>query len=144
MAKALSPMAHPLYLTVDERTLFDALPAKLKEGWEVKEEKGTYQDDDMKRMLRMTFVRLQDPALKQLQVKLKSVKNEQELVELGKTVDFSSASEEDLAELFFAMGAKDMTRLLRMKMHSAQMDDDLDGIAALSGIRHTFYESVPA
>jgi len=144
MAKALSPMAHPLYLTTDERTLFDALPAKLKEGWEVKEEKGTYQDDDMKRMLRMTFVRLQDPALKQLQVKLKSVKNEQELVELGKTVDFSSASEEDLAELFFAMGAENMTLVIRMQLAEVRSDSDLDAVSMLSNVRHVFYNSVPA
>jgi len=73
MAKALSPMAHPLYLTTDERTLFDALPAKLKEGWEVKEEKGTYQDDDMKRMLRMTFLKVRLPLLQKIREKMKNV-----------------------------------------------------------------------
>lgn len=143
MAKAKSAMAHPLYLTADERKLFDALPEKLKEGWEVREERGEYEDSDMKRMLRLSFVRLKDPKLKQLQAKLKNVKDENELAELGRSADFFSAPEEDLAELFFAMGAMDMARLLRMKMSSAGTDADLDGIAALSGIRHAFYESVP-
>lgn len=144
MAKAKSAMAHPLHLTADEKKLFDKLPASLKEGWEVKEERGEYEDSEMKRMLRMTFVRLKDPALKQLQEKLKNVKDQNEVLRIARTADFSGASQEDLEELFFAMGSDNMGMVIRLQLADARSDDDLDAVSMLSNVRHIFCNTVPA
>ena len=134
-------MTHPLHLTKDEQKLFDALPAKLKEGWEVKEENGKYEDTDKKRMLRIAFVKVSDPRLKNFQQKASAAKTPEELFELAQSINLAEVSSADLAELFFAMGSGGLTTLVSASLSGVKIDQDLNGIAFLSTIRNEFYRS---
>ena len=140
-AKAAHPMAHPLYLTADERKLFDALPAKLKEGWEVKEEEGKYEDTDKKRMLRMAFLRVEDPKLKEFKAKAATAKSPEELLKFSQTINLAKVPSGDLSELFFALGPEGLLIFIRNSLSNAKIDQDLDGIAFLSAVRNEFYKS---
>ena len=143
MAKAAARMAHPLYLTAEERKLFDSLPEKLREGWIIKEEKGTYQETEQKRMLRLTFLNLHDPQLRAFQDKAKNARTHEEFLKLIEKVDLRKASQEDLAELFFGLGSEGMSVVIQSLLPLAKTDEDLNGISFISTIRNGFYETAP-
>ena len=58
-----------LSLTAEEQKMFDGLPDKLKEGWEVQEERGSYQDSPEKLSTRLALLRVHDPKLLEFQKK---------------------------------------------------------------------------
>lgn len=141
MAKAKSAMAHPLHLTADERKLFDALPEKLKEGWEVREEKMKCNDSAEQRVLRAMFLRLEHPLFRELQKKAKECANEQEFMNLCTKIDITKVSYSDLAELFFVLGPEQMSHVVSRLFREADSDDDLNSVAALTVLRHVLLES---
>lgn len=141
MAKAKKSMAHPLYLTADERKLFDVLPEKLKEGWEVKGEKGRIKDSPQQRVLRAMFLHVEHPSLRELQQKAKQGLSDKEFVNLCRKIDLNKVPQTDLAELFFVVGSEGMSVFTSVLLQQAKNDDDLDSIAALSAVRRAFIES---
>ena len=143
MSRSTKHMAHPLHLTVDEKKLFAKLPENLREGWEVKEEKGEYEDTDKKKMLRMAFLNLTDPKLQDFQKKAQHAKSADELIALTKTLTLTAMLPEDLRELLFAMGSDGMTGLLAVLLTQAQTDEDLDAISFISSIRELFFKAAP-
>lgn len=110
----------------------------------MKEERGTYQDDEKTQMIRMGFTRLHDHKLRAFYSKSPSVKTQEEFLELAKKVNFDDVPKEDLIELFFAMGADGMSVLIYSMLPRAKTDADLDCVAYLSALRNGFYSSVPA
>ncbi len=138
-------MAHPLYLTATEKILFEKLPEALREGWEVKEEKGKYKDDEKKRVLRATFSNIQTPALRDLGEKVKTSNSSDFILHLVRTLDISKVSTNDLTEMFFVLGPDGMALMLNELLSQANTDEDLNAASFVSDIRHTFFTSaVPA
>ncbi len=134
-------MSHPLYLTADEKKLFAKLPEDLREGWEVKDEKGKYKDTEKKRMLRLTFMKLTSPELRKFQNAAQKASSIEKLMQLIQSVDLLKSSEDDLIELFFALGPVGMGFIVSTLLTEAKTDQDIDGVALISGIRHSFHNS---
>src|SRR3989338_1997973 len=68
------PMAHPLYLTAQEQKVFEKLPAKLREGWKVEEEKLNAYETPRQLKIRREIFRKKDSKFLKLVKDLEKVK----------------------------------------------------------------------
>ncbi|MEK7218892.1 MAG: hypothetical protein AAB728_05515 [Patescibacteria group bacterium] len=134
-------MAAPLWLTAAERTIFDALPAPLQDGWELKEETLAFTDTAERRTARLSLVRLHDQKLLALRDKVQKATSPEDVASLLAEIDLRDVTEGDLAELFFALGPDALTRLITPLLREAKTDGDLDDLASLLTIRHSLLES---
>src|SRR3989339_1049927 len=100
-----------LSLTAEEKKIFDGLPAPVREGWEVQEEKGSYQDSQEKLSTRLALLKVHDPKLVDFQKKAAGMSAEQ-LSELIAKTDLTGVADADLAQLSFAVGPTILTRLI--------------------------------
>lgn len=134
-------MSTPLWLTADEQTVFAAFSPELRDGWEVQEETQTFADTSDRRAARLGLVRLHDPALLALRDKAKEASSPEALAALLAEMDVHDVSEDDLAELFFALGPDALTGLVVPLLREAKTDGDLDDVASLLLIRHSLLAS---
>ena len=128
---------NPLFLLREEQAAFEALSSDLREGWEVEMETATYEDSVEKQIMRLSILRLHDPTLKELRDKAQSAGSVEEVATLLQDFDLKDVDEDDLAELFFAMGPTILSQLIASLLASAKTDDDIEGITALTTIRHS-------
>ena len=133
-------MTHPLYLTADEMTMFEKLPANVKEGWELEEEKMTFQDSEEKWALRRQLVRFQDPRLKKLQEKLKKLTGK-DLAPLIEETDLSKLGKDDFISLCYAMGPAVLSIIMQKILGLSTSDDDLQIVSGFSDVRHALLHS---
>jgi len=126
-----------LYLTGDERKLFEALPAKIKEGWTVAEEALRYEDTPAKRTTRLHLTKLDDPFLKSFVEEALQLRTPDALGKKILDTDLSGVSEGDLAELFFAMGPEPLCTIIPQLLGSVRSDSDIEDLVALTTIRHS-------
>jgi len=134
-------MPTPLWLTAEERTFFMTLPAELRDGWELQAETQTFTDTSERRAARLGLVRLHDPALLALRDKAKEASSPEALAALLAEMDLHDVTEDDLAELFFALGPDALTGLIAPLLRAAKTDGDLDDVASLLLIRHSLLAS---
>ena len=124
-----------LHLTTDERRAFDALPAALREGWETVEETGTAYESDEALRIRAYMSSLGD---------LPHVKAILDEARAGRITDLSGLQdipERHQKELFFTIGATGLSFIIAGSLKTATTDDDIEGIAWLSKIRHELLEN---
>ena len=126
-----------LFLFQEEQSTFEALSPALREGWEVETETATYEDSAEKQIMRLSILRLHDPTLKELRQKAQNANSAEEIATLLQDFDLKDVDEDDLAELFFAMGPTVLSQLISSLLASAKTDDDVEGITALTTIRHS-------
>lgn len=131
-----------LYLTADEQKRFQALPEGVKDGWVVEAETGDQYET--KRQLEMRFYMstlAKDPAVRKLFEEFQSGKDLDQLA-------LPDLSESLASEFFFTIGARGLTLLMaQMFQEGLANDEDLEGVAGLSMIRHKILETnaaVPA
>lgn len=67
--------------------------------------------------------------------------DEASIMKIAASMDFSSLSQEDSAELFFTLGTGVMSAIILGALDAAESDDDIEGIASLTEIRHMLLES---
>ncbi len=135
-------MMKTIYLTAQEKNIYDALPDDVREGWEVEDETVSYQDSDAKRATRFALLRLHDPKLLAFRDVASKVKNIEDLNVLNQRSDLSDVQDADLAELFFALGPEVLTHLIGFLFPSISDDEALEDIVALTVIRHSFLTSL--
>lgn len=126
-----------LFLTGTERDAFEMLSSGLRDGWAVQAEDLVYEDTAEKRMIRMMLVRLHDPKLLALRSSVQSGGSLDQTVSAIQSVDLKDISEDDIAELFFALGPDILSRLILLTLMEAREDVDLERVAALTLIRHS-------
>ncbi|MDD4319766.1 MAG: hypothetical protein PHW10_05590 [Candidatus Peribacteraceae bacterium] len=126
-----------LWLTATEQAAFRALPPAVQDGWQVQPETRTYEDTPEKRNIRLSMVRLHDPKLLALRDKVQEAASGDAAAALLDGMDLEGVADDDLAELFFALGPTLLTRLIEPMVLEAKSDDDLEGVAALVTIRHS-------
>lgn len=131
-----------LHLTSAELQIFEGLSEGLREGWKTKEETLTYEDSDHTRAIRMELMRLHDPLLLAIAGKMKSAKNQEELVQIAQTMDISKIADAELAEIFFGLGPVVLSQVVELLLKEVQSDDDLKIVEALTAIRHPLLESL--
>lgn len=133
---------HEIYLKANEVEEFSKLGDVLKDGWEIKEEDGAFQDTPEHMFIRFDHAKLYDPALINFRDEAFKCSSAQEVQELIDTRDFSSMSQADFPEICFAMGPEVLSGLIVKLIPEAKTDEDVALISALSVIRHNLYESL--
>lgn len=129
-----------LYLTTEEKTMYDALPEHLREGWNVTDETEWYERAE-ELDLRYRMADLMDPACRELLEAAKDVRSSADFEKVAATFDVSSLSQEQTAELFFILGSKIVTYMIAYLLKSVENDEDIEGIGGLSAIRHLLFET---
>ena len=131
-----------LYLTKDERAIFEKLPADAKKDVEVIEETLTFIDSEQKMTIRIRNMDAGSPALANIQNQAKNAKSPAELLSLAETVDFSSLSEKEATELYFAMGPNALTIVIVSTLSGVTSADQMLAVSALTAIRHSLLVSL--
>ena len=138
----LSTMQTTLYLTKAEQALFEELQASLQDGWSVEIEKLTYKDDAERRQVRLDLMNIDDGHLEAVIAKCGPNCSEEELEKLIAHVDLTKMSQKDLWEICFALGPVAMEYLISKLLIDAKTDAAIEGIMALSHLRHDLLESL--
>ena len=131
-----------LYVTAAERKVFNLLPEAVKEGWQVEAEDLTYADTRQKQMMRLSLVRLHDPSLLALREKALKMESVDEVVALIGTMNLTLVDGDDLAELSFALGPTMMSNLIAALLGKVTNDAEMEGVTALTVIRHAILRSL--
>lgn len=129
-------MANPMYLTKDEKKMFEKVPEALRKGWTVEEEKMVFEDSPTKVSIRMRNMTIKDPVLLALKEKASSTKAPEEVAKILGTVDLSKISQDDLAELYFAMGPVPLTTIIGNSFKGLTTVEAVAGLASVATIRH--------
>jgi hypothetical protein len=123
-------MGQTLYLTDKEQKLFEALSSDIQEGWSVEQE---------------TQTSYESPAALDMRVQISSWKDDPLVQDIVKSVEadkkpenatLPELSEEQLADFFFTIGAVGQTLFIVALLQDAKDDDDLQGVAHLTQMRH--------
>ena len=134
-------MSHDLLLTESERTIFDGLSEKLKEGWTVKTVKIHVFETSDELYMRYKIAHFTDPVCVALAKNAQNAKSAQEFEKIASSIDLSRVSQEQLAELFFVLGVRVMSAMISYLLAHATTDEDLEGIAVLTNVRQMLQES---
>jgi hypothetical protein len=129
-----------LYLTAEEQKVFNGIPEAPREGWEVSQETGTFEDNEERLSMRMALLRLHDPKLLDFQKRAADLSPEQ-LTALIAETDLKGVADADLAELTFAIGPVILGRVIGGLLLQAKTDADMEDLAALTVIRHSLLAS---
>lgn len=144
-AKAKTTMAHPLYLTTDERKLFDALPAKLKEGWEVKEERRTFHDTKDLRTIRQKVAHFEHPKLRSLHEQACTMKTPEKLQPLLRSLVLEEFEDADICELFFLLGPEVLSVFILSSLRDPKNTSEVEHISSVTILRSALLNAfVPA
>ncbi len=127
---------------MQEQVLFDTLPDALREGWETEAETLSYEDTPQRRMIRLSLLRLHDPKLLAFREQAKQAQSAEEIAVLMESIDLKDVDEGDLAELFFALGPVTLSLLIAALLRTVKTDTDIEGITALTVIRHSVLASL--
>lgn len=124
-------MMDSLLLTQEEAEAFSRLSADLREGWTVEPESGTAFEHPKQIQMRMHMSSLKKyPFFRSFAEKLDAQDTADMYAMIG------DIPEECYAEMFFVIGARGLTYMMRSLLTSATTDDELKAIAAWSQIRH--------
>ncbi len=135
-------MIQTLYLTTAEQKLFDALSEQVKEGWMVEKESNDFQDAPAKRRMRLSLMHLHDFRLLAFVERAKATDSPEALAKLVLGQDLSGVSDNDIAELCFALGPSPLGRIIESLVSIATNDDNLTDIQAITVIRHSLLTSM--
>jgi len=128
-----------LYLTDEEKTVFDKLSDELKEGWTVEAAVIDYEETPQKQRIRFDVMNIQSPALQEFQEKTKEAKTKGEIGVLAAELDFSSFNDVDLTEIFYALGPVSIGILIAQFLSGVQSDEDIQGILGMSILRNLLF-----
>lgn len=128
-----------LFLTADERTLFERLPYSLKEGCSVIDDVMEYIDSEDRRRLRMSTVYVQDARLKQFHDKAHSSITIEEATNMLQEIDLRDINQTDVREILYALGPDVLSAIVGLLLRTAGGVDDIHEAAAYSTARHLFF-----
>lgn len=100
-------------------------------------EKGEIRDDVSHRSMRLQLVHLRDQKLLAFVKSASAMDNMEAIVTLLSTTNLQKVDDADLAELCFAMGPVLLTNIVRILLSRTRSDGDLEGVQAVSAVRHT-------
>ncbi|MBU0458006.1 hypothetical protein KJ652_00370 [Patescibacteria group bacterium] len=128
-------MLNTIHLTAEEKPQFDNFSDDLKEGWTVEDETiDAYEPPEVLKM-RMQMVDL-DKYPEALTI-LERLQSGEKLMD----INLNDVGDDILRELAFTIGAKGMNVLIRSVLKSAKTDEDVEGLAGMTLIRHEILET---
>ena len=113
----------------------------MKDGWKVEPETLESHERSEELEMRYRMASFDDPTLRKLCDDVKKAKDAREIEKIAETLDFSSLPHAQVAELFFVLGTRVLSAMIRFVLSNADSDEDLEGIAALTEIRHMLFEA---
>jgi hypothetical protein len=131
-----------LHLTTAEQVLWARVPQNFQSDWTVETEAGTWRDSPDRRRIRIQLVKLQDPKLLAFMEKAKITPSADALALLLSETDLKGVMDSDISELFFVLGPAAVGKLIELMLTTSKTKADLEGIAALTTIRRSLYESL--
>ena len=123
-----------LYLRTAEKKVFDELPTKLKDGWTVTKEEEQGDDRPEELLMRRRMTRFD--ALPECKDAMHQAQAGKDISACLSRIASSPSSGPALGELCFVLGTQVVSALLRAALRMVKTDEDLQGIAGLSAIRH--------
>ena len=134
-----------LRLTKAEEKLFRALPDAVRDGWQVEEETLTYDDKPENRILRLQFINFTSPPMVAFAQKARAAKSKEALAALVESeLNIASMSNDDLGQLFYALGPDVVTQLITEILRVAKDDEAILTVASLGKIRHVLLKNFTA
>lgn len=130
-----------LHLRKEEAKIFRGLPKDLQDGWKVAEEKGTSDERPEELMMRYQMASFDHPSIRAFIKSVQGAKSVGEIEKAAASFDLTSLPQEQAAELFFVLGTNLMGRMIQYLLPKAAHDKDLEGLAALTLIRHFLLEA---
>ncbi len=135
--------ATTVYLTSEEKAMFDQLPDNVRSGCSVETETMTFKDSEEKRAIRMRNMKVTDQRLIKLQRETQVMKSPEALKKAIETFDLTTLPRQDLVELYFAMGPEALSLLIENALEVLrQGEEDASGLSAFTRIRHGLLEAM--
>lgn len=131
-----------LFLLQAEEKQFSGLAADLQQGWRVEKEEYHFEDSAERQMLRFRMLRMHDPVLLEYKKRLMAAKSNEELYEGIRSLDLSKIGDHEFVKLLFALGPDALGLMISDALQATQSKDDVELVAALSGLRHLMLESL--
>lgn len=128
-----------LYLTAEEKAVFDGLSDELKEGWSVGVEEIVYEDNPLKQRARYDVMNVQAPNLQDFKEKAKTASTKEEIDALASELDVSTFNDVDITELFYALGPTSIGILISKALEETESDEDIQGILGMAALRHLLF-----
>lgn len=125
-----------LYLTQQEKKTFDAWSDDLRNGWQATAERDIPADTPARLQMRLQRMHLQSPFLKSLVQAIQPNMTPADAQKIFASASLKDASDADLAELTFAMGASGLTNVIAAMLATAKTDAELEQLAVLTTLRH--------
>lgn len=125
-----------IHLTPQERSKFEALPADLRDGWEIVDEtlESAYETPEQL-ALRAEVARLdRNPYIKTLIERLQSGASPDSL-------SLADIPESYFPVIFYAIGASGIAMLIALHLGEIKTDEDIQELAGLSHVRHDILEA---
>lgn len=130
-----------LYVTSEEKELFQALPDSVTSAWDGDIEVETLEsyESSSELIVRMRLV-TSDGHPEVREFVFNTLEKLQNGGELHANV-LDDVPSESLPVVFFGIGAIGLAAIIEMTLHKVQDADDLDGLAALSLVRHIILQT---
>lgn len=128
-----------LYLTGEEQKVFEALPAKLKEGWEA-EGIVLVSERPEELTVRQRMASFDQPELRAACEQLAKAQEGAAYEHAMHALNADAFSREQLAEIFFALGLDALTHFIAYVLSQLKTDEDMELVSALTHIRSMLSE----
>ena len=129
-----------LQLRPEERKIFEGLSDGLRDGWQVTEEILSAFERAEELEMRYRMASFDHPACQALVDGVKKAKNAAEIEKVVSQFDIAALSQVQMAELFFTLGTRVLSAMVRYALQRAESDEDLEGVAALTEVRHMLFQ----
>ncbi len=129
-----------LFLTPSEQKHL-RLGEMLERQWNIETEVGTAEDSEKDRVIRMTFLSVQDPSLQHVARLARNGASPAQLLASILRLSLADLPEADLAELFFALGPSSMTAFIALLLRQDPTAETVPAVALIAAVRHTYFAS---
>ena len=130
-----------IFLTTEEKEGFNSLADELKGDWEVQDEAINYKESAEKQRMRCKLMKLSDPALQKAFDEVQNLKegDQEAFNKWAGSLDLSELNDEDMNEIFYALGPVSISNMIKQMLTAAKEADDVEYVAAISAIRHVMF-----
>ena len=130
-----------LYLTKDEQKRFQELPAKLREGWEIKEPEVICFEEANDLIMRLKVFVPKGFVFEELAKEASEAQTPGEIMRIASAIPVEKLSYNQMVDLFFVLGTKIIGGMILYALNTVESDDDIEGIAVLSVIRRAQFRA---
>ena len=128
-----------LFLTAEEQKVFEALPAKLREGWKV-EGVALVSERPEELTVRQGMASFDQPELRAVCTRLAEAKEGASYEQAMHSLDADAFTREQLAEIFFVLGVDALSHFIAYVLAQMKTDEDMELVSALAQIRSMLSE----